>query len=99
MSNFQKHGPEPAWIRLLFCGSVFGCWVILAATVCVVALGKHGPFHTFVAACYIPVFVLALYFLVSAIKIGPPTGRKLSFRIWLLTSLGLLPWIVRPFLT
>jgi hypothetical protein len=98
MLNSLKADVEPAWAARLWYGSVFGLWCALGATVVALSFMKHGTFRFFVGPWYFALSAFALHSFVVAMKPNPST-KKLSFRIGLLTVLGVLPWIVRAFAT
>jgi hypothetical protein len=88
---------EPAWAKRLWYGSVFGAWCIAGAGGVVLSFIKSGTFRFFVGACYLTVFAIALHCLLIGMGTDPPT-KKLSVCMVFVTFLGLLPWLLRPFL-
>jgi hypothetical protein len=78
--------------------SIYWFWCVLGAVGFIMGFWKHGAYRSLGMLSYAAVFVLALYFIVTA-RTSPPTRRGLSIRCTILLWLSLTPTTVHLFLT
>ena len=89
---------EPVEQPLRLWSSIYILWGVIGLFGFIVSFWKHGGARIFGCACYLTVFLLALSFLVQALRTAPPTRRRLSTQSTALLFLGLLPILVRDLL-
>lgn len=83
-----------------FAVPVYSLWTVIGLFGAVVSLfWKVGSSRWLGSVCYLTVFVLALCFLIEALRIRPPSSRKESFRAGLLLMISLMPMLIRSFLS
>lgn len=83
--------PEPA--KAWFFTTLYGGWCVLAASVVVISLWRHGTAGRLGLVCNAAVFLLALYFFIEA-RTRRPTQREVSSRCFILFVLAYLPTFV-----
>lgn len=88
--TLQSPPAEPA--RNWRSAALFGSWCALGFAGFLISFGKHGSSRPLGLFCYAAVFILAMYFLVTA-RVSQPTPRALLARCLVLLWLSLVPSI------